>query len=62
MTMNISLQNMIFVILTIAVISTIVIILTISMLIVIEKRYKRPLIPSNSDLKDLITFINHISH
>ena len=44
---------MIFVILTIVVIST------ISKLIVIEKEHKRPLISSDFDSKDLITFINH---
>ena len=46
---------------TIAVISTIVIILTILISTVIEKGHKRSLISSNFDLKDSITFINHIS-
>ena len=42
------------------IILTIVIILTILMLIMIEKRHKKPLIFFNFDLEDSITFINHI--
>ena len=55
MTISISSQNTTSVILTIVVISTIL------KSIMIEKRYKRFLIPFDSDLEDSIIFINHIS-
>ena len=62
MIINISLQNTTFIILMIAIILTIAVILTILMLIIIEKKHKRLLISFDFDLKNLIIFINHISH